>query len=101
VTGGYDDTYNNLKTTEIMSPGGDWKYVGELSSPRRGLQGITVDNNLFMTGGFDDETRTTFADILRFDIAKEEWVKIGEMSKARRWHALTQIPLSEVENYCQ
>jgi len=100
VTGGYDDTYNNLKTTEIMSPGGDWKYIGELSSPRFGLQGINVDNNLFMTGGqFDYETY--FADILKFDIAKEEWVKIGEMSKARTNHALTQVPLSEVENYCQ
>jgi len=101
VTGGYDDTNNNLKTTEIMSPGGDWKYVGELSNPRIGLQGINVDNNLFMTGGFADETGTTFADILKFDIAKEEWVKIGEMSKARTNHALTQVPLSEVENYCQ
>ena len=50
MTGGYDDTYNNLKTTEIMSSGGDWKYVGELSSPRKGLRGITVDNKLFMTG---------------------------------------------------
>jgi len=99
VTGGYDDTNNNLKTTEIMSPGGDWKYVGELSSSRWGLQGINVDNNLFMIGGQSDYDY--FADILRFDIEKEEWVKIGEMSKARRWHALTQIPLSKVENYCQ
>jgi len=101
VTGGFDENLDDLKTTEIMSPGGDWKYVGELSNPRIGLQGINVDNNLFMTGGFADETGTTFADILKFDIAKEEWVKIGEMSKARTNHALTQVPLSEVENYCQ
>jgi len=100
VTGGYSENEDYLKTTEIMSPGGDWKYVDELSSPRYGLQGITVDNNLFMTGGQSDY-RTYLADILKFDIAKEEWVKIGEMSKARTNHALTQVPLSEVENYCQ
>ena len=50
MTGGYDENGDKLKTTEIMSSGGDWKYVGELPSKRWALRGINVDNNLFMTG---------------------------------------------------
>jgi len=101
VTGGYDENFDKLQTTEIW-PFGDsvgWKYVGRLPSKRWALQGINVDNNLFMAGGDDDET--SLADILKFDKKYEEWLKIGEMSKARNYHAITQIPLSEVENYCQ
>ena len=38
--------------------------------------------------------------ILKFNPASNEWEKTGEMSFARRYHALAVLPLEEVKPYC-
>ena len=49
VTGGYNG--KNIISTEIMSASGtNWSYVGNLPRPSNGLSGISVNNQIFVTG---------------------------------------------------
>ena len=49
VSGGYDG--DNLSSTELLvETGSAWVLTGELPSPRSGLRGANIDNNVVMTG---------------------------------------------------
>ena len=51
VTGG-DTGYDNLVSTEVLVAGSSsWRQVGDLPTvPIRGLQGVSINNNIIMTG---------------------------------------------------
>jgi len=101
VTGGYNGNCNNncnTISTEVMSASGtNWYYVGNLPRPTRGLKGMSINNQIFVTGGYMGEYLKT---ILRFNPASNEWEKSGEMKFARRYHAVAVLPLKEVKPYC-
>ena len=49
VTGGFDRNY--IITTEVMSAtGSSWSYVGNLPTAACGMVGISVNNEIFVTG---------------------------------------------------
>ena len=51
VSGGRDDGWDNLSSTEILEETASaWVLTGELPSPRRGLRGANIDNRILMTG---------------------------------------------------
>ena len=51
VTGGYDDGYNKLSSTELLvENSAKWIYSGELPTPRRYLKGANIDQRVMMTG---------------------------------------------------
>ena len=51
VAGGHDGDGDNKDSTEIMSSTGtSWLYVGKLPSARESLIGISINNQMFMTG---------------------------------------------------
>ena len=51
VAGGHDGEGDKKDSTEVMSSTGtSWLYVGNLPSARGSLMGISVKNQLFMTG---------------------------------------------------
>ena len=54
VTGGNDDSYNDLSSTELLvdwwSYGAKWIFSGELPTPRGGLIGANIDQKVIMTG---------------------------------------------------
>ena len=51
VTGGVDGDGNQLSSTEIFTLGtGDWRAAASLPSPRDGLSGATIGNNVFVFG---------------------------------------------------
>ena len=54
-------------------------------------------NSIFNLGGYNG---TYFADILKFNPATDQWEKTGEMNTARNHHAVTALPLKEVEPFC-
>ena len=51
VTGGNDDSYNVLSSTELLvENSAKWIYSGELPTPRDGLSGANIDQRVIMTG---------------------------------------------------
>ena len=51
VTGGRDDSYNTLFSTETLTAeSSEWQYAGALPSARRSLGGVTIDNQFYVTG---------------------------------------------------
>ena len=52
VAGGSDDS-DYLSSTEVLvETGSAWTLTGELPSPRYGLRGANIDNNIVMTGDY-------------------------------------------------
>ena len=51
VTGGYNKKFSYVASTEIMPASGSrWSFAGSLPSARYGLRGISLNNQIFMTG---------------------------------------------------
>merc|ERR1719342_514219 len=96
VTGGYNG--RNIISTEVMSASeSTWSYVGNLPIAAYIMRGISVNNHIFLTGGYGVEYLNT---ILKFNPVSNEWEKTGEMRFARSDHAVAVLPLKEVKPYC-
>ena len=54
MTGGRDDNYINLDSTEVLRPGSDWQEItsARLPRPMAGLRVITVDNRVLLFGAW-------------------------------------------------
>ena len=51
VTGGYDNSYRPMDSTELLVEGSDsWNLVGKLPSAAAGLQGISVNGSIIVSG---------------------------------------------------
>ena len=51
VTGGWDSSYNDLSSTELLvETSAAWILTGELPTPRYGLRGANIDQRVLMTG---------------------------------------------------
>ena len=52
VTGGYIYSNDNTATTELSINEGPWFMVstGDLPTPRHALRGVSLNNDVFMTG---------------------------------------------------
>ena len=51
VTGGSDDSYDSLSSTELLvENSAKWIYSGELPTPRSALRGANIDQRVIMTG---------------------------------------------------
>ena len=51
VTGGLDDNGNFLSSTETLVDGtGSWTFAGQLPVAMWGLRGVSLNNDIFMTG---------------------------------------------------
>ena len=51
VTGGWDSSYNDLSSTEILTDGSQsWSIVGPLPNAVEGLRGVSYNNRIIMTG---------------------------------------------------
>merc|ERR1719342_768573 len=78
VTGGYNG--KNIVSTEVMSSSGSsWSYVGNLPLAVYGMGVISVNNQIFVIGGY----RTgwwSLNSILKFNSVSNEWEKTGELS---------------------
>ena len=52
ITGGSDDMYNKLSSTELFDSGnGQWYVTNDLPQPHSSLQSVIVDNILYLLGG--------------------------------------------------
>ena len=78
----------------------EWREVesGKLPSQRWGPRAATVDNVLYVTGGYDGVIRLT--SILSWDPTNESWQSAGNLLVARSWHAAVSVPSSLIESGC-
>merc|ERR1719347_1362244 len=83
VTGGWnwnsnDRTGGRVSSTELLeATATSWTFAGNLPTARRDLVGISLNNQIFMTGGNADAG--SLAEILEFDKDTEEWNITAEM----------------------
>ena len=76
-----------------------WREVetGDLPSPRRGLRATTVDNIVYVTGGYDGDVLSS---ILYWNSATESWGLAGYLSVARYQHGATAVPSALLSSEC-
>jgi len=76
-----------------------WREVetGNLPSPRYHLRATTVNNIVYVTGGYDGGYLSS---ILYWNGANESWVLAGDLSVARYGHGATAVPLALLSSEC-
>jgi len=102
VAGGFyvDENYvrTYLASTEILTNGGSrWMDVEPLPSGAIGLQGVSVDNKIFMTGG---QGICHLDTILSFDIESHSWSMVGHMKDIRSFHGFSLVNVDDIVDYC-
>jgi len=98
VTGGSDGSGVDgfLSSTEIYVESA-WSYIASLPSPARiGLSAATLDNSVFVFGGYDP---TQLDEILLYNPNTDSWTMAGKMSIPRAFHAVTVLP--NIKNICR
>jgi len=102
VTGGVNTTTTDTVTTELSINEGAWFTVptGDLPTRRHGLEGVSLNNNLFMTGGWEwDTTGDALGEVLQWDNDLNEWFLISYFTPSI-FHSVSVLPCDEVKNYC-
>ena len=100
VAGGADNSKRPMSSTETLLVGSaSWEMASSLPAAVEGLRGVTIGDDIFLTGGMADNG--TRSDVLRYIVARNEWEIVGNMAKPRSAHAATAINLgSEILEYC-
>jgi len=90
-----------ITSTEILPESAStWSFVGELPEAVSGIKGLTLNNNIFMTGG-NIYHKSNSNQILKFDQENQEWKFVeGKLHDARSGHGMSVVPKSSVEEYC-
>jgi len=105
VTGGtVPSSFDELVSTEIFVPG-DAAWItlptsGDLPGPRPGLKGVSLDNKIFMTGGYFVTDEEPIDEILKLNIETMEWELVSHMKSPRSFHGISSVPMSSVAEYC-
>jgi len=78
---------------------GSWETVTPLPSPRGAVRGAKVGATVVMTGGW---TSTDFDtdEILAWDPDTAAWTEHGKMTDARYYHAVAEVNLASVKQFC-
>lgn len=103
MTGGtVPSSFDELVSTEIFVPG-DAAWItlptsGDLPGPRPGLKGVSLDNKIFMTGGYNDGE--PIDEILKLNIDTMKWELVSHMKSSRSFHGISSVPMSSVADYC-
>ena len=63
---------------------------------------MTIIIRLYLQGGMDED-RKDYADIYEYSDTEgeEKWTKVGEMSKARSYHAISVVDFVNFKDHCQ
>jgi len=98
VAGGGKD--QPLASTEVLQYPSDqnWRSVGELPSPRWGLRTVSLGETLLVVGGGDASSEMD--EVLTWDPVTEEWGVSGHLSSPRGNHAVAEVPLNLLANFC-
>jgi len=99
VMGGWDGD-NYIASTETLQLGEDaWRESTALPRPLAGLRAATLDNIIYITGGYDDNFKSR-DEIYQLDTKTKNWVEVARMKTPRYKHGLSVIKYSVVEGLC-
>merc|ERR1712066_696821 len=106
VTGGYNAGAILRSSTELLEETAtSWVLTGELPTPRHGLRVANIDNRILATGGKNAKTSAAdfLDDILEFSPSTGEWTLVDKMmeSRGRCDHAVSSIPVTDVQQFCR
>ena len=100
VSGGWSGN-RQIDSTEILVGGGSWTEIESARLPleagKIGLRIVSIDNNLFSSGGEHrggNRTNPTFTQvrtILKFDKDNLQWSKTGSLKIGRYHHAVSVV----------
>ena len=118
MAGGFTDSSTDsltghalLSSTEIYE-GGIWTDVGELPLAVNGVRGASLQNTVYMMGKRNLMTdvlllllggisgRILHDDIWKYDADSKQWEKVGKLSEARSYHAVTTVANKDLAQYC-
>jgi len=90
VTGGIvgNDGTEILSSTEIYL-NSQWVFAASLPTPRYGLRASTVQNTVYVSGGWDGAT--FFDTILRFNPSANTWTEAGNLTEPNSWFGSTTV----------
>jgi len=88
VTGGENAFNDNLATTEVLEPTGEWVAGVSLPSPRKEHCQVSTSMGILSIGGFDYDHRDLDS-VLLLPPNGTEWITLPPLLKARQSHACT------------
>jgi len=102
VTGGFitdGDNFTILSSTETLVEGSSaWANAGELPVALQLLRGVSLNNNIFMTGGYDGSD--SHDSILQFNPEDGSWTQVGQLQTARHYHGASVVSVDDIIDYC-
>jgi len=89
-----------LSSTETLQLGERaWRESTALPRPLFGLRAATLDNIIYITGGYDGGNYRD--EIYKLDTKTMNWVEVARMKTPRRFHGLSVIKFSQVaDKFC-
>merc|ERR1711933_420312 len=88
--------------------GSQWTFKAPLPNKVTNLRGVTINNKILMTGGYDEddvqksESNYNFYDtILQYDPDSDIWEVVGHMMETRNSHAVIVRDSGEFSDYCK
>jgi len=97
VVGG-NDGKDDLKTTETFEEGAiAWKFVKDIPSGGMGISGISLNNRIFMFGGFNNGNLSSGI----YEYENNQWISKGDSANPIAYHSISIVPLNRIEPYCR
>jgi len=97
VTGGWSGS-GYLSSTEVLVDGAaSWAFAGELPKAMSDLKGVSLNNEILMTGGIGEGEQDY---ILQFNVDDGSWTQVGQLQASRARHGASVINAEDVIDYC-
>ena len=102
VVGGWGDGHplDSLESVTYHESAMDpWTlHPDSLLPARMGLRAASIGGTVYVTGGYDGGT--SLSDIQTWDPELSSWSKVGDMARARSYHAVTVVDYHVISQYC-
>jgi len=103
VAGGWDARVNELSSAEILVEGDTkWTFVTPLPRTLRHAASVSLDNKIFLIGGWHDIAFKQVAsdEIITYDEERNNWKVVGKLQTPRADLAATKIDASNLMGFC-
>ncbi len=85
MCGGYEeDTFRTPTCERFSFKDKAWERIRDMPKAIEGAAAVAIGQHLYVIGGIEDEPLST---LLRYDIARDQWTELSQMSQERLWPA--------------
>ena len=120
MAGGWSGSSYTASTELMVDGASSWAEAGALPRPMGNLKAVSLDNQVISTGRHtsniqhiyvmckphsggqyrQDDGINVHGGILKFDTTSLSWAQVGELQRARSYHAVSVVWGAEVEQLC-